>query len=47
MALLSVTDLTRNFGGLRAVSRFSFEVAPGEILGLIGPNGAERPRCST
>ena len=40
MALLSVTDLTRNFGGLRAVSRFSFEVAPGEILGLIGPNGA-------
>src|SRR5215831_16430205 len=40
MALLSVTDLTRDFGGLRAVSRFSFDVEPGQILGLIGPNGA-------
>ena len=40
MALLTVTDLTKDFGGLRAVSRFSFDVEPGEILGLIGPNGA-------
>jgi branched-chain amino acid transport system ATP-binding protein len=40
MPLLAVTDLTKDFGGLRAVSSFSFDVAPGEILGLIGPNGA-------
>ena len=40
MALLTVTDLTKDFGGLRAVSSFSFAVEPGEILGLIGPNGA-------
>jgi branched-chain amino acid transport system ATP-binding protein len=40
MALLTVTDLTKDFGGLRAVSSFSFDVEPGEILGLIGPNGA-------
>ena len=40
MALLTVSDLTRDFGGLRAVDRFSFAVEPGEILGLIGPNGA-------
>ena len=40
MPLLAVTDLSKDFGGLRAVSRFSFDVAPGEILGLIGPNGA-------
>ena len=40
MSLLAVTDLTRDFGGLRAVSSFSFDVEPGEILGLIGPNGA-------
>ncbi len=40
MSLLAVTDLSRDFGGLRAVSRFSFDVEPGEILGLIGPNGA-------
>jgi branched-chain amino acid transport system ATP-binding protein len=30
----------RNFGGLRAVVDVSFEVAPGEILGIVGPNGA-------
>ncbi len=40
MPLLTVTDLTKNFGGLRAVAGFSFTVEPGEILGLIGPNGA-------
>jgi branched-chain amino acid transport system ATP-binding protein len=40
MALLTVTDLTKDFGGLRAVSRLSFAAEPGEILGLIGPNGA-------
>ncbi|HME20614.1 MAG TPA: branched-chain amino acid ABC transporter ATP-binding protein/permease [Acetobacteraceae bacterium] len=38
--LLQVTDLSRSFGGLRAVSRVSFTVAQGEILGIIGPNGA-------
>ena len=40
MPLLTVTELTKNFGGLRAVAGFSFAVEPGEILGLIGPNGA-------
>jgi ABC-type branched-subunit amino acid transport system ATPase component/ABC-type branched-subunit amino acid transport system permease subunit len=38
--LLQVTDLSRSFGGLRAVSQVSFTVAQGEILGIIGPNGA-------
>jgi branched-chain amino acid transport system ATP-binding protein len=40
MPLLTVADLTKDFGGLRAVSRLSFDAEPGEILGLIGPNGA-------
>ena len=40
MPLLAVSDLTKDFGGLRAVGHFSFDVEPGEILGLIGPNGA-------
>jgi ABC-type branched-subunit amino acid transport system ATPase component/ABC-type branched-subunit amino acid transport system permease subunit len=38
--LLQVRDLSRSFGGLRAVSQVSFSIAQGEILGIIGPNGA-------
>ena len=40
MALLEVSSLRKDFGGLRAVSDLSFELQQGEILGLIGPNGA-------
>jgi branched-chain amino acid transport system permease protein len=38
--LLRVENLSRSFGGLRAVSQVSFSVDSGEILGIIGPNGA-------
>ena len=38
--LLEVRDLEKQFGGLKAVSRFDIDVAEGEIVGLIGPNGA-------
>ena len=38
--LLEVEDLTKDFGGLRAVNRCSFSVRRGTITGLIGPNGA-------
>ena len=38
--MLSVSGLTKVFGGFTAVNRVSFEVAQGEILGLIGPNGS-------
>jgi branched-chain amino acid transport system ATP-binding protein len=40
MSLLDVSDLSKDFGGLRALSHLSFSVESGEILGLIGPNGA-------
>jgi branched-chain amino acid transport system ATP-binding protein len=39
-ALLSVEDVAVSFGGLRAVQGASFAVAAGQILGLIGANGA-------
>lgn len=38
--ILEVRDLTRMFGGLTAVNKLNFSVAPGTIHGLIGPNGA-------
>ena len=38
--MLEVRDLSRSFGGLRAVDGVSLEVARGEIVSLIGPNGA-------
>lgn len=40
MELLKVEELSKNFGGLKAVNRVSFYLAEEEILGLIGPNGA-------
>lgn len=40
MALLEAHRLVKYFGGLRAVSELSLTVAPGEIVGLIGPNGS-------
>jgi branched-chain amino acid transport system ATP-binding protein len=40
MTLLTVTNVTKRFGGLVAVDNVSFTIEPGEVLGLIGPNGA-------
>jgi branched-chain amino acid transport system ATP-binding protein len=40
MALLSVRNVTRRFGGIVALDAVSFDVEEGEIHGLIGPNGA-------
>jgi branched-chain amino acid transport system permease protein len=37
---VTATDITRRFGGLIAVDAVSMTIAPGEILGLIGPNGS-------
>lgn len=40
MAVLEVEQLTKFFGGFRAVAGLSFAVEDGELLGLVGPNGA-------
>lgn len=39
-SLLAVSDVFRNFGGLVAVDNMTFTIQPGEIVGLIGPNGS-------
>ena len=38
--IISVKDLTKNYGQFQAVKGISFEVYEGEIFGLLGPNGA-------
>jgi branched-chain amino acid transport system ATP-binding protein len=38
--MLQVDRISKDFGGLRALNEVSFEVAQGEIVGLIGPNGS-------
>jgi branched-chain amino acid transport system permease protein len=38
--LLSVEELDRSFGGVRALDGAAVQVAAGEVHGLIGPNGA-------
>ncbi len=40
MALLEVTSLSKDFGGLRAIDHLTFHVERGEIFSIIGPNGA-------
>ena len=39
-ALLEVTNVSKNFSGLRAVADVSFKVPDGSIFAVIGPNGA-------
>jgi branched-chain amino acid transport system ATP-binding protein len=39
-ALLQVSGLERHFEGLKAVDGISFEVAPHEVVSIIGPNGS-------
>jgi branched-chain amino acid transport system ATP-binding protein len=45
MAVLAVRDLTKAFGGIRAVSDVHFDVDAGELCALIGPNGAGKTTC--
>ncbi|PWH14784.1 MAG: multidrug ABC transporter ATP-binding protein [Anaerolineae bacterium] len=39
-ALIEASEITKQFGGLCAVDRVSIRVHPGEIVGLVGPDGA-------
>nr|VUD28568.1 branched chain amino acid ABC transporter ATPase [Raoultella sp. NCTC 9187] len=47
MSLLSVSHMSKRFGGLTAVDNVSLAINEGEIYGLIGPNGAGKTTCLT
>src|ERR1700755_1397976 len=38
--ILKVSKLVKRFGGFFALDGLSFHAAPGEVLGLVGPNGS-------
>ena len=40
MAILSLQGASKSFGALKVTDDVSFDLAPGEALGIIGPNGA-------
>ena len=40
MAALSIRELQKSFGEIKAVDGVSFDVQAGELYGLLGPNGA-------
>lgn len=37
---ISISNLTKNYGSVRALDGLSLDVAPGEVHGFLGPNGA-------
>lgn len=40
MAILSVQQLSKNYGSIKALQNVSFEVPPGSVFGILGPNGS-------
>lgn len=45
MNILTVSALSKSFGGVQAVRAVSFKVEAGQLLAIIGPNGAGKSTC--
>lgn len=43
--ILVVDQVAKRFGGFRALDGVSFHLNPGEVLGLVGPNGSGKTTC--
>ncbi len=46
LANVTVTEISKSFGTLKAVKKLSLSVEPGEIRGLLGPNGSGKSNIS-
>ncbi len=40
MSILTIKDLSKNYGGVRALRQVSFTVPKGTVFGILGPNGS-------
>ena len=40
MSVISINDLTRDYGGGKGIFHITFNVEKGEVFGFLGPNGA-------
>ena len=45
MSLLQVNNISKAFGGVKAVNGVSFDLPSGQLLALLGPNGAGKSTC--
>lgn len=44
--MLEITGLAKRYGDVLALDGCSLQVPARHLVGLLGPNGAVRPRCS-